>query len=570
MKKIGLIFFATFLLAAGVAYVFLRTPVTATDTAYADYLPADTLATVSLRDLSELTDLFPETALGHFFSKKTMAAILNDMQAGDEAVSEYGKSYDQVFSVLHNPAFRMVFGDDVELAWLAVDPKKMTDDPRKIIEQSFVILATTSSSKALETFAHALLHEDVDTVKRGDLELTRIRLDAKKYVYAYGEGNRLLLALNPIVIERCISVNKAGKTLQQEKNFIAAVGLWHSSSLQKTYSREFIQLDRMRSYMGRAKDKDLRQLGRYLQGMEFVVSASGRIEKGWKVESTSRYFYDKLDPVVKELIDTKSDKNLSLNLLRDNPLLYSWSSSLGTSTLLKTLSATDAGQYKKLDHRLQREFGFSLARITGAFGPQYGMILKKIVQGGLFPLPKVVLFVQIRDHKVAEALLEQVRQKATDRGMMGAKTEQVGSYHIYSWALLPGEATQPAFVLTKDMLYIANGPSNLKQVLGMEKERELLPESISVKLGAPLADQVRQANNGAFVFWPNRFAAQVKGAADWLAGIVAASQGKSIARLKDEFLLLLQSTDKAVFISDFFPDHGRADMIFIQKAAPKQ
>jgi hypothetical protein len=566
MKKIGLLFFATFLLGAGMAYFFLRAPVTATDTAYADYLPADTLAIMSLRDLSGLIDLFPGTALGHFLSKETMAAILGDMQVGPEAVIDYEKSYDQVFSVLHNPAFRMVFGDDVELAWLAVDPEKMSDDPQEFIEQSFIILATTTSGKALETFAHALLHEDVDMVKSGDLQLTRIRLDAGNYVYAYSEGSRLLLALDPVVISRCVAVRNTGKTLQQEKNFIAAVGIWQASSLQKTYSREFVQLDRLSSYLSGAKDKDLRQVGRYLQGMEFVASTGGRIAGGWKVESTGRYSYDGLDPAVRELIDAKSDKNTSLHLLLGNPLFYSWSSSLGVSTLLQGLSATDAAEYKKLDRRLQRELDLSLAQITGAFGPQYGMVLKKIVQGGLFPLPRIVLFVQVRDHKVAGALLDRIRQKAADQGMKGAGAEQIGPYTLYSWALLPGEATQPAFVLTRDMLYLANGPSSLKQVLGMEKDRARLPEPVAEKLGAPLADQVRQANNGAVIFWPSRFAAQVKGAADWLAGIVAASQGKSIEKLKDELLLLMQSTEKAVFVSDLFVDHARAEMTVNRKS----
>jgi hypothetical protein len=335
--------------------------------------------------------------------------------------------------------------------------------------------------------------------------------------------------------------------------------------LQKTYSREFVQLDRLQSYIAGAKDKDLRQVGHYLQGMEFVASASGRIAEGWKVESTSRYSYDRLDPAVRELIDAKSDKNISLHLLQGNPLLYSWSSSFGASTLLKTLSTTDSGQYKKLNSSLQREFGFSLAQVAGTFGPQYGMVLKKIVQSGMFPLPQVVLFVQVRDRKVAEALLDRVRQKATARGMKGARTEQVGPYTLYSWALLPGEATQPAFVVTGDMLYIANGPSSLKQMLGTEKDRDRLPEPIAAKLGAPLADQVRQANNGAFVFWPNRFAAQVKGVADWLTGLVAASKGKSMVKLKDEFLLLMQSTEKVVLVSDLFPDHGRAMMTFEEK-----
>ncbi len=567
MKKIGLLLLVAFVLGAGSAYFFSRTKSPAMDTAYADYLPPSTLAVVSLRDINGLTDIFPKTALGHFFSKETMGAILTDMHANQADIDAYARGYDQVFSVLHNPGFRMVFGDDVELAWLPVNFVNFSADPEKAIEKSLVVLATTASNKALETFAKTLLHKDVDTVKTGDLELTRLRLDTNhldnnKYLYAYSQGDRLLLAFSPQVIRRCVQANRAGKTLQQAENFINAGRFGKDSSLRKIYSREFVQLDQLRSFLVGLKDKDVQQVVGYLQGMQYLASVAGKSATGWKADSTTRYTYDKLDPKVRELVDAGGKKNISLHLLQDNPLLYSWSASLGASTVVQSLSAADPGEYKKVDRRLHRELGLSLAQIAGAFGPQYGLVLNKIVQAGMFPLPKMIGFVQVRDHKVVETLLERLRRKADARGMAGAAKEQVGPYTLYSWALLPGEATQPAFVLTRDMLYLANGPSGLKKLLTVENERQRLPKQIADKLGPALAAQVQQADNGVFLFWPNRFAAQVKGAADWLAGLVAASKGKSVTRLKDELLRLLQSTEKAVLVSDLFPDHGRAVMTF--------
>ncbi len=567
MKKIGLLLLVAFVLGAGSAYFFSRTKSPAMDTAYAAYLPPDTLAVVSLRDLNGLTDIFPKTALGHFLSKETMGAILADMHADKADIEGYAKGYDQVFSVLHNPGFRMVFGDDVELAWISTDPGMFSADPEKAVEQSLVLLATTVSSKDLGFFAKNLLHRDVDTVNTGDLELTRLRLDSKrkhtkKYLYAYSRGNRLLLAFSPGVITRCMQANKVGKTLQQEKNFIDAGSFGKDASLQKIYSREFVQLDRLRSVLAGLKDKDVQQVVGYLQGMRYIVSVAGKSATGWQADSITRYTYDELDPKVKEVIDDAETKNITLHLLQDNPLLYSWSASLGASTIVQSLSAADPKQYTKVNGRLQREFGLSLAEIAGAFGPQYGLVLNKIVQAGMFPLPKMIGFVQIRDHKVAQTLLDRLRRKADARGMTGAAQEQVGPYTLYSWALLPGEATQPAFVLTRDMLYVANGPSGLKKLLAVENERERLPKQVADKLDPALAARIQRADNGVFLFWPNRFAAQVKGAADWLAGLIAASKGRSVTRLKDELLALLQSTEKVVLVSDLYPDHGRAVMTF--------
>ncbi len=561
MKKIGLLLIII-LLSAGGAYFLSRTSEAPADTAYADYLPPDTLATISLRDLSGLSDLFPKTALGNFLSKETMARILADLQVEPKVIRDYAEGYDQLFAILHNPGFRMIFGDDVDFALLPVDADLFAGDPQQAMERSMVLLATTSSSKALETFARTLLHKDVSEFVSGDLSLTRIQLDAENTVYAYSEGSRLILAHTPAAIERCVAAKASGETLQRAEHFRAVMKFWQGLSITKTYSRGFIQLDRLQPYLLASEDEDLQNMGQYLEGMQFIGTAGGQTENGWKVESLSRYDYAFLDPAVKELVDSASKENGTLQLLDEDPLLYSWSSSLGSSALLETLSATEEEQYRKLDNRLQQELGFSLEKVIQAFGPQYGFILKEIVQEGMFPLPRLVVFLEVKDPQVAEALLKQVRQKAADRGMTGEQQQQVGGHTIYSWALLPGEATQPAVVLAEDMLYLANGPDSLKQILNMKKDRSRLPDAVAMKLGPETAKRVESANNGVFIFRPNRFAGQVRSAADWLAGMVEASRGGSISVLKDEVLLLLQSTEVAVFVSDLFPDHGRAMMTF--------
>ena len=65
MKKIGLLLIAVVLFAAGGAYFLLRTPGSPADSGYAAYLPADTLATLSLRPIS-----CPKPLSGIFSQKK--------------------------------------------------------------------------------------------------------------------------------------------------------------------------------------------------------------------------------------------------------------------------------------------------------------------------------------------------------------------------------------------------------------------------------------------------------------------------------------------------------------------
>jgi hypothetical protein len=559
MKKIlVLIVIVVALVAAGSLYFLRQAPDAPKDTGYADYLPADTLVTLSLRDINGLGDSFPHTPLGHFLSKDTMAAMLTDMQVDAEIIRNYQDEYDQFFAILKNPAFRMVFGDDVDLALLAVDVDAFAENPQQTMVQSLIIQATTSSSKTLESFARTFLKSDVEKFQHGDLELTRIRLDDDEFLYTYSQDNRLFLALDPLAIERCVAARLSGNTLQTQENYLAALEFRRNASVSTVYSMGFVQFDRLRSYLSASADEDLQEAGRYLQGVHFFTSVGGRIAEGWKVEAASNYTYESLDPAVKELVDSASQKNTSLHLMEETSLAYSWSSSLGAKSILETLSATDPEHYKVIDQQLQQELGFSLDQVVNAFGPQYGMVLKEIVQEGMFPLPKMVLFLQVGDYQVAEAVLARIRERVAERGMATEQQEQVGSHTIYSWAMLPGEATQPAVVLTEDILYLANGPSSLKQILNSEQKNDELSAAAREILGAELSAQVETANNGIFILQPSRFATQVKGAADWLASLSSATGGTSLTVFKDELLKLLQSTEVAVFVSDLYKDHAGA------------
>ena len=559
MKRIlALLVMAAVLVTAGSMYFFLQPPDTATDTGYADYLPADTLVTISLRDINGLSDSFPETALGKFLSKDTMAAILSDMQVEAEIIRTYQDEYDQFFAILNNPAFRMIFGDDVDLALLSVDVDGFAENPEQTMVQSLIMQATTSSSKTLETLARTFLKSDVEKFQHGELEFTRIRLEDDGFLYTYNQGNRLFLALDPLAIERCVAARLSGETLQRQENYLAALEFRRNASVDRVYSMGFIQLDRLRPYLLASADEEVQEIVHYLQGLHFFTSVGGRVEGGWKIESTGTYTYDDLDPAMRELVDSASQKNTSLHLLGKNSLAYSWSSSFGAQSILEALSTTDPEQYNTIDQQLQQELGFSLEQVIKAFGPQYGMVLQEIVQGGMFPLPKMVLFLQVGDHQVAEAVLDQIRKRVAERGMAGEQQEHVGSHTIYSWALLPGEATTPAVMLTEDILYLANGPSSLKQIVTTKQKGDELSPAVREILGAALTTQVEAANNGVFILRPSRFAAQVKAAADWLAGLSSETSGISIEVLKDELLKLLQSAEVAVFVSDLFPDRAVA------------
>ena len=69
---------------------------------------------------------------------------------------------------------------------------------------------------------------------------------------------------------------------------------------------------------------------------------------------------------------------------------------------------------------------------------------------------------------------------------------------------------------------------------------------------------------------PARLATEVKDAADWLAGMMAATKGVSAEKLKQEILTLMHSIEVVTATSDIQKDHAVSALVFKQAASVVQ
>jgi hypothetical protein len=229
----------------------------------------------------------------------------------------------------------------------------------------------------------------------------------------------------------------------------------------------------------------------------------------------------------------------------------------------------DEEVYAEMDAQVKKELGVSIEDLSKAFGPQGSMTLNRIVQGGMFPLPEMIIAVKIGDRELVANILELLKGKMSEQGLVIEQREEQGKT-IYSWPILPGEAAQPAIVLTDDMLYISNGLTGLKKTIALGEEGKKIPESMEKVLGADLSDKIKNANSGVFVLWPARLSVQLEGFANWAVPMIESSGGVSVGFLKDELLRLIGSSEVIVFSSSVTRERGYGSFIVMdhQKVAP--
>ena len=548
MKKILWAVLAIAVLAAAIFLFILRHPEEGGHRAgpaawYGDWLPPGTLATVNLTDLNSLASSFPATPLGRFLSRESMDSILAGLRVDPGKIARYNHFLDTVARVVTNPAFRAVFGDDAAVALLSPDPRQLRRFPEEELRRSLVVFATSSSSRTMERLARLILGGKVSREVIDTVDMTRISLDDGTTVYAYIRDSALLMAMDPHSIITCLRTRDGqGRTLQQNASFAAARSFWKQAR-GRLLLDSYVSLPGLRRLLRGTNGEGKGTMVRALAGMTYLAASVRRGTGELWLVSRAGFHRQELDRQVLAGF-AAATTNTTLGLITPQILGYTWSSLFDQLMLDRALAWSAGGGRgrQEADARLRRQFGIPLARVQAAFGPQYGFILERIVNGGLFPVPQGVLFVQVRDHAAAAEVVAALRRDLARRGMTGDEKRTAQGETIYSWPLLPGEATRPALVLTGHMLYLANGRPLLQKILARRPDAPLPAEAARV-MGSDMSRRFSDANYGAGMIRPARLAGQIAPAADWLARVVASANQVSLQPLNRELLTLLRSLE---------------------------
>lgn len=562
MKKIAGIVLCLVAVAGAGWFFWLRERSTAGQ--YARYLPPEVVGTVNLTHLATVSDSFAASVLAKSLTKETVHTIIRDLGGQDQDLAEYDQVYDSVTEVVGDPAFRTVFGDDVTLAVLPPDKTGMTQDPAATLRQSLVVVARTAAAGALDMLSRFIKNAKVSRETIDGLELAKITMASNQVIYGYTEGKWLFLAYAPAAIKTCIAAGKGDHGLDKAPLYQQAAAFWQPYPEQEVYSRVYLNVEHFAGLLQQAANPEIKESGALLKGVTSMFSVSYGTGEELENKGRSTFHYDQLHPLMQSTVDA-AGANQSLHLLKDRTLAYNWASSLRPDMLVKTLAA-DQQASREMDTEVRRILGVSLEELGRAFGPQYGAVLDDIVRTPLFPWPNMVLFIELRDRKIAETVVHGIRRLIAGNGMVAEQQEQVEGRTIYSWPVMPGVAAQPAMVLTDSMLYLATSKEALQELLTSKAAVNALAAPVRNAVGAAVADRLASANLSSFVVFPQRMATPTGTALDWLGGILATTKNISIGRLNSELVQLLQSTHLVAAATHLTKDQADWTMT-VKKAA---
>ncbi|MCW5200018.1 hypothetical protein VU05_04860, partial [Desulfobulbus sp. F1] len=286
MKKIViLILLLTGITGAAFYYAAQRSTPPAGSEYYADYLPADTLAVITLLDLKGLSQAFPKSALGNFFAKQTVREIMAEQGATEEAVQRYEEFYDGVADLFSNSILQQLFGDDATIAQLSPDLAQLKANPEAEQRQRLIAFGTSATAASVDSIARLTMSEVSKETVNG-LELTRIRLDDEEFLYGTVRAGVIILAYNPELIAAALKQKESGGGLEAHPFFIAAKKFWAESTPDRYLAKFYANADKLRSLFVASEQKELKMTATYMQGFNSLSGLAFEHQGNFQLKTT--------------------------------------------------------------------------------------------------------------------------------------------------------------------------------------------------------------------------------------------------------------------------------------------
>ncbi|WP_446008005.1 hypothetical protein [Candidatus Electrothrix sp.] len=560
MKKL-LFYLCCLLFLGALSYFFFYYPVPPDNqqSYYADFLPEDTVALVSLYGMKDIAENFPRTSLGHFFSQPNMHEMMRELGATDEDLYTYDAFYQSIADMMTSPLLTHIFGDDAIITLFPPDVERLEEDPEQEVKNALLVFATSSTAGSISTLASIAL-KSVTNIRISGLKMTRIILNeeeegiekegvGEEVIYGYDDQGIIMLAYDPERIVAAVQ-HKAGKdNLRHTDPFLATEAFWQEEAQKHIYVRLYCNMPLLEEFFAalpQQKSQERATRPRSLRKFAGVEGMGGMvIEEQGKLRLRIQGKIDNklLPKVFPKVLSHGSLEEVTLPLLREDTLFHYRIADFDKAFVRGFLSLAKAkSQYKELKKTVQKNIGFSLDKLLEAVGPHAGVSVQGLVNAGIFPLPKTVFAFQVQDKKAAGRALRKVRDAMKKQGLY-EDYEKIQGQRLYYWSMMPIEATHLAIALTDTMLYIANGESQLRALLAEKADPEALTEKMVKELGTIAGACVRKANVSAFLLRPRKLADHIAPVVGWLTDMTLASQAGSGKKTQKEVLALLRSVD---------------------------
>ncbi len=534
MKKIIGIFLAGVVVVSGIVLVY---KITQTKIAPESVLPQNPIVYICVSDVEKSVKKFSSTKLWRNISKINVDLLLEKSGVDATTREQYRKVSDEFQRVTSSLFLEKFFGQ--EIAFALYKPKQAFSAflaAEKISEDlySFALVSRLKPDAQVLEFIGKIYSAFSQTVqtrqeKYKDYEIVIVQVGAGMNVYYVKIKDLLVVSLSSQMIRSCIdTATHSAAALSTDKEYRLSRGQLPKTAqivsfinFQNLLDIILEGFDLGRQAGGDFGPKNLEERLEMIEGFKTATSVfvAGDISKTLGIV---RYDRGKINPKYVTIFSRKPEKNETIYFVPKSVIGYHWSNTFDFEELWKSfLDGFKEGASQQQTQvspdafikAFEDSFGFSIENdLIRSLGNECGGYLSDINLQGPFPIPDLLLFVQIKDKAKIPNLIAGLLQK---NGLQLQEENYKGTTLHYI-SLPFGEGLQPGYCVLKDYFLISVNRKILQDTVdALQNKSQALSENRDFQEVVP---GFSTESNSLFFLKTDLLVRRLRGLCEWGIG----------------------------------------------------
>ncbi len=478
MKKFIVIILVLGLIIFGVSYFYILKP-PPVKVLSSEMLPNDTLFMVQIFDLENSIESIRTSKLGQELSKIDIPRVMGELGAPPETISNFNKKLEDIEGIFNSVLFKELFGREVTIALLPVqfDPlEQLTKD--KFLSSVILISHPKRRTEFIEILSRVFAKKlDYKTSTHATYEIKSFELAPDITVHSTLIDDLLLAAFDLNSLKKCIDI-KMNKQLPLAKNSnyqYFQKKLASSRINSYAYMNTKMLVDNIRNLLVVLGPftRERYQIDKFEAVLDVYNGFTGIGLSLYEEEENilaykSLMLIDKsqMDPLYAKIYSIKPGMNRSIKMIPANSAGYYWTNAFDPSSFKDMLikdPRVNEEQLNAIEGELKK-LGTSIEGLSSALGNQYGMIITDVITAFFFPLPKMAIFIEVKDQAMIENLVFSLIQN-NQMTMQQEIYEGVDIKNIMLPMTPMGNDIQPAYAFFNGFYIFAINPQQIKDMI---------------------------------------------------------------------------------------------------------
>lgn len=476
MRKIIVVSVIIVLAVSAGAYYYFYQPFSR-QTAIEAVLPGDTFGMVRVCELKKQIKRFRTGRMGQALGGIDLPQLMAAMEVLPERRIEVTQALENFKAAIDSPWFDTLFGRDVSLALLNInfDPQQLESGDLQILLDAVVVVTRPKQpTRVLESLNSMFGSQlSVQTQDYQQWEIRQFSLENGQPVYYALTDGLMIAGLSMTPVKRCLEQSLDATTSMLQ----AQAYQRHCAGLYKTGRTDLLAFANAGHFLAFLREA-ISYKAENDPGMSLLMS---QLESLQGIETINLVQYDDGSPLVRSKMIVGIDRtNMSHRLTRAtaigpgvnhtlkhvpvDALLYSWQNIFDLKLYWHEIQQhpeMTSETVAQIKESFAMKTGMEIESLLEALGTQAGLLVNDINMDGMFPIPELALFIEVRQPDVIDELIKQ----QINRFNMPMQHEAYRGTELQYVMLPAGANLSPAYTFSERFCILAINRTLLKSIL---------------------------------------------------------------------------------------------------------